>query len=388
MKFLIIHNRYSKPGGEEQVVEFQRRMLERKGHQVVLYERSHDEIQRWPFGRVQSFFTAMYNPQAVKEIECLAEAEKPDVAIVHNLFPVISAAILPVLKRKGIKILMPLHNFRLICPIGVFYTRNELCERCGTSFWREGNCVAGKCEGSVLGSVGFAARSWFSRMERYYRNSVDWFLPQTEFQKDKLVEYGLPEERFRVLSNGVDPERMPRPKDGIEKEGYIGYAGRLSPEKGIDLLFEVAALRPERRFKVAGDFASDELRKQWSERIPENVELLGVLNREQLADFYTQAEAIIMTSKCYESFGLSVAEAMYYGTPVIVPSLGGPPEIVDHGRCGLVYPVGSAQGLVVQIDLLHLNRELAEELGTKGCRRIAEVYHPEHYYRLLIELIG
>lgn len=383
MKFLIIHNRYSKTGGEERVVEFQRELLERNGHEVVLYVRSYDEIRTWRFGRVKSFFTALRNKKAIADIRRIVADQKPDIAIVHNLFPVISPAILPVLKAGGVKVWMTVHNFRLVCPVGTFYTHGQVCERCGTSGNREWNCLYRKCEGSLAGSYAYALRNRRARKKEYYTRNVDRFLVLSAFQREKLVGYGLPDERFRVVPNVIDPGMMPEP--GVTgRKGYVAFVGRLSEEKGVDLLFETARRMPQVVFKAAGIWAP-RAQQRWGNQVPPNVELVGELNREELADFYAGAATVISPSKCYEGFQLSVIEAMYYGTPVVVPESGGMADIVECGECGLLYPMGSADDLSAQIRLLLDDTELAATLGRKGRERVLREYNPERYYELLLE---
>ncbi|MEG2865721.1 MAG: glycosyltransferase, partial [Mucinivorans sp.] len=171
MNFLIIHNRYSLAGGEERVVGMQCDILRAHGHQTTLYERRHDEIQGWRLGRVSSFFSSFYNRRSVRQIKELIRTQKPDVALVHNLFPVVSPAILPVLRQAGIPIVMTLHNFRMVCPTGLFFLRDTICEQCGASQTKEWNCVANKCEGTRVGSIAFALRSFWARERGLYLNN-------------------------------------------------------------------------------------------------------------------------------------------------------------------------------------------------------------------------
>ncbi len=383
MKILIVHNRYSRAGGEESVVAFQRQLLEKRGHSVVMYERSYDEIREWQFGRLASLFSALYNPRSVREIRELVVSEQPDAAIVHNLFPVISPAILPVLKKGGVRVLMILHNYRLACPTGLFYTRGEICERCGFKSGREWNCLAHQCEGSWAGSFGYALRGWWSRTQGYFSQNVDRILALSDFQRDKLSRYtGIPAERFAVVPNSIDPASMPTPSPAAVAGGrhYVAYAGRLSREKGIDLLFEAARQLPGLEFRVAGMAAQGYALPP----VPENVRLVGQLDKAQLADFYTGAQAAIVTSRWYEGFPLSVIEAMYYGTPVVVPELAGLPEIVDHGNCGAIYAPGSADRLAEQLARLAADPQLASGIGSRGRQRVLDRYNPDVYYRLLI----
>lgn len=387
MKILLIHNRYSRVGGEETVVQLQRQLLERNGHTVVMYERSYDEIRRWRFGRFASLFSALYNRRAVRDVRRIVERERPDAAILHNLFPVISGAVLPVLKRRGVRVLMTLHNYRLVCPIGLFYTGGEICERCGTCRGREWNCLFHKCEGSWSGSFGYALRGWWSRRRGYFSENVDRFLALSEFQRTLLSRYtGIPAERFAVVPNCIDPALMPEPSAETRKAGrhYVAYAGRLSREKGIDLLIEAARRLPDISFLVAGETAEGyELPP-----IPDNMQLLGHLGREALADLYTGAAAVAVTSRWYEGFPLSVIEAMYYGVPVVVPNLAGLPEIVGHGSCGAVYTPGAADELTKRLKELLSDPERADELGRAGRERVAEHYHSAVYAQLLLEQLA
>lgn len=331
MKILILHNRYSRVGGEEGVVAFQRRLLEKHGHAVLLYERSYDEIRTWRGGRLTSLFSALYNRRSVQQVRELVRRERPEVAIVHNLFPVISPAVLPVLKAEGVRVLMTLHNYRLICPTGICYSGGEVCERCGERFGREWNCLVRRCEGSVAGSFGYALRGWWSRWMGYFSGNVDCFLALSDFQRDLLSrDTGIPRERFVVVPNAIDPEAMPQPTHLPATRDYVAYAGRLSPEKGIDILFEAARLLPDVAFRVAGRVAEGYVLPP----VPPNVELVGQLDRQGIADLYGGALAAVMASRWYEGFPLSAVEAMYYGAPLVLPVLGGLPEIVDGGRCG------------------------------------------------------
>lgn len=334
MKFLLIHNQYSNPGGEESVVNLQRQLLIAAGHSVVEYIRKHGEV-----GRLQSFFTALYSPRAVREIRALIQRENPDVALVHNLFPVISAAILPVLKKAGVRIVMTLHNYRLVCPNGLFYTHGKACERCGTSLFGVANCAFYRCQGSLSGSVAWSVRGAWSR--RYFTN-VDKFMALSDFQRDKILQYSRYQpSKFEIVPNCIDTDSMPQSR--CPRLDYVGFVGRLSAEKGVALLFETARLLPQTAFKVAGASAAGFTMTD----IPPNIELLGRLDKQQLADFYSGARCVILTSSCYEGFPLTVIEAMYYRATVIVPNWAALPQVV--GSTGVLYTPNSASDLAAKI---------------------------------------
>ena len=68
MNFLIVHNYYSAQGGEESVVEFQKKLLEEKGHQVELYTRNYHEMKNWKFGKMGGMFTSVYNKKSFDDV--------------------------------------------------------------------------------------------------------------------------------------------------------------------------------------------------------------------------------------------------------------------------------------------------------------------------------
>lgn len=367
MKFLIIHNQYSRRGGEENVVELQRRILTSHGHAVIEYSRKHGEVSK-----ARSLFTALRNPAAIRDIREICKVEKPDVAIIHNLFPVISAAIIPELHAAGVKILMTLHNYRLSCPNGLFYTHGAVCESCGKGSVI--NCALKRCQGSLAGSVAWSLRAAFSS---HYFRFVDAFLALSEFQKQKITTYSdLPTAKFHIVPNCIDIDTMPVPSTEQRTKDYIAYVGRLSKEKGVELLFETARRMPECRFKVAGEKAENLLQIS----LPANIELLGFLDRQQLADFYSNAQKVVLTSGCYEGFPLTVIEAMYYNATVVVPQWAALPEIVDNGECGVLYTPNDVESLVQKLGSNY-------NFEDKPYQRVTLNYNAQQYYENIIRCI-
>lgn len=377
MKFLIIHNPYSNRGGEESVVEAQASILRGHGHSVIVYERPYDQIKGWRFGRLSSLFSSLYNRRSVCEIRRIAKSEKPDFALIHNLFPVVSPAILPVLKKCGVRSIMSLHNFRLVCPTGLFFRAGSVCELCGTSKLREWNCTLHQCQGSALGSFAYALRSFWARKKGYYTKNIDLFCALSEFQRAKMAQFRIDAQRVAVLPNPVE---IPNTKAPVERGEFVGFVGRLTVEKGAELLFQVARMMPTVKFKVAGDVIAS------TEHIPQNVELLGFLDREALENFYFTARIVISTSICRETFGLVVAEAMVRGAAVIVPQIAAMPELVDHGQAGIVYPAGDAKELCRAIETLLNDQSVFESLTSCAAIHIKEHYSNEIYYDRLIDL--
>ncbi len=378
MRYLIIHSKYSRVGGEEMVVENQKRLLLEAGHEVVLYQRDYSEMKSWRFGRLSSFFSAFYNRRSVRELRSIVRDYKPHVAIIHNLFPVVSPAVLPVLKKRGVRVLMSVHNYRLLCPTGLFYREGAVCEKCASGALREWNCALNRCEGSVLGSFAYASRSWWARKRAYYTKNVDLFMPVSAFVGRKLKEYGFHKDKIQPLTNSVN---LPVLQDSseVEKEKYVGFSGRLSPEKGVEVLFRIARKMPDVKFRAAGGAAQGFSLGD----VPTNVEILGHLDARALDEFYRNSSVVINCSVVYEGLPLSILEAMSYGKAVVGQSFGALSELLECDKRGLLVEYGDVDGFAKAIRTLFDNPTQAKELGSVAREYIANNLSEKEYLRRL-----
>jgi glycosyltransferase involved in cell wall biosynthesis len=327
---------------------------------------------------LRGFFSAFYSCSAVCEMRRTVSEQKPEAAIVHNLYPLVSPAVLPVLRQAGVRVAMTVHNFRLICPNGLFFNRGRLCERCASGC-RELNCLLRNCEGSRFKSLGYALRSLWARRRGYYTRNVDIFMALSEFHRDKLAAVGLPRDRIVVVPNCLDVAAMPVPSGGQQsgRRDYVGFVGRLSREKGVDVLFEAARRLPHIKFRVAGGGEAPENK-------PENVELCGFLDRWRLADFYAGARMAVIASVWHEPFGLALIEAMYYGAPLVVPQIGAMPEVVGKG---VFYRAGDAAELASRIEEIYGDDAMLGRLAEWGRERVAAHYTGKQYMERLMKAL-
>lgn len=160
-----------------------------------------------------------------------------------------------------------------------------------------------------------------------------------------------------VIPNGVD---LPADADGEEADPLeVLYAGRLSPEKGVtDLLAVTDGLN----VVIAGD---GPLRAD----IPE---ALGFLSRTEYERLLAQAAVVVCPSR-REGFGLTCAEAMAFGKPVVATSVGGLRDLVVDDETGILVPHGDPEALRAAIDRLLADRELRRRLGAAARGRVARV---------------
>lgn len=380
MKVLLIHNKYGQFSGEESVVHWQKKILEDNNNEVVTYYKKSDEIDNLNFGKIRAFLAGFHSSKAINELKKIIELEKPDIVHIHNLYPFISPAILPVIKKIGIPIVMTVHNYRLICPNGLFFSKGVICEKCSTNT-KELNCILRNCEKDIFKSTGYALRNFWARKRNYFLSNVDTFLCLTEFQKSKLVTNGYPSDKIKVVPNFYNKE-ISDDNFEIKKGEYVAFVGRVSQEKGISLLFEAADKLPHIPFQLAGHI-DDDFKKNL--KIPKNITLRGMVEQSELTSFYQDARFLVLPSIWYEGFPMVFPEAMAHKLAIIAPNMAGFPEAILPNINGLLFEPFSASSLADTIDLLWNNSQLSVKLGRNGFKKVQEKYNPKKYYEQLEE---
>lgn len=368
MRILIVHNEYGKFSGEEAVVLSHYNMLLEAGFTVKMYIRKGDEVRGNLAGHLNAGLSGLHSPKSVREIKEVIAEFQPDIAHIHNVFPLISPSVIEVFNSKNVRVVMTVHNYRLVCPNGLFYSNNEICEKC--SGGKEWNCIVRNCEKNLVKSTAYALRNVVARHRGVF-DGVDAFLCLTNFQKGKLVSNGFKEEKIFVLPNFLRGEL---PARELRKGSYFVTVGRISPEKGLEKLIEVASSLADIEFKVAG-----QLRKGYLNNVilPSNLELVGQLSSMELSELYRNAIALIHTSNVYEGFPMVFPEAMSYGLPIIAPKMAGYPEVVENNVNGFLYTTNDC--LVSAIENLWQSEELCSAMGAANYSKCERLYTKRAY---------
>ncbi len=383
MRILYIHNDYAKPSGEEHASGELIQLLREHGHVVEKYSRSSAEIADSAFGKIKSFFTGIWNPLEAKRLRVYLKRFKPDVAIVQNLYPLLSPSIFKPLKDIHVPVVMRCPNYRLFCPGGLCLDNDgHICEKCfgrGKEWW----CIRKNCEKSLFKSVGYAARNTVARKSKAILDGVDVFIVQSAFQKEKFILQGIQGERIGILP-GIAPV-ITESEEEVQIGNWFTFVGRVSEEKGIYEFIEAAKHLPHLTFKVAGNLDGN-FKKPTD--MPTNVEFTGFLKGRELDDLYRKSRAIVVPSKWYEGFPNVIVRGMLLKRPVITSDIGAMQSIIDNGVNGITVSPGDTRALKKAIEELSKDENKSIEYGLKGYEKASSLYSREQIYLSLQSIIN
>lgn len=384
MKILLVHNDYQQAGGERTAVQAQRRLLRQAGHHLIEYRRDNAEIEAYsPVEKALFFPRTIYSRRTVRELAELIEQERPDVAHVHNVFPLMTPAVYHVLASTHIPIVQTIHNFRFMCPNALFLTHGQVCERC-----KHGNtlhAVRLRCyRDSLPLSALYAATIGLHRQAGTF-SRIDRFITFTEFSKRKLIEGGIaPAQKIDVLGNFL-PDPLPAPDEHRRQPNEVLYLGRLSSEKGPELFVRAAAALPDTRFLVAGDGPERPRLEAFAQTLPaRNVQFLGQVDATAKWDLLRRVQATVIPSTCYENLPFAVLESWAVATPVIVSAIGSLPYVVSDGIDGMTFPANDVDRLQARLQEMLADPILARQMGYHGRTKLEREYSEAVHYKKLM----
>jgi glycosyltransferase involved in cell wall biosynthesis len=348
MKILLAHNFYgsSSPSGENQVVETEKALLESKGHEVKLFSRHSDTIRAKPvLGEIEGALVTPWNPFSYKAIGRVVDEFGPDVVHVHNTFPLLSPAIFYAIGRKAARVLT-LHNYRLFCAAAIPLRDGKVCTECldTRSVWP---AVKYSCyRASKIATLPLAANISLHRRLATWKNQVEAFIALTDFQRNTMVDAGLPAERVAVKPNFYPG--LPQTIPWTERSRQVVFVGRLGKEKGVDLLVEawLAWGEDAPRLVLIGDGPlKSQLMETVAKAAADNISFEGQVEPERACEWIARSRLLVLPSVCFEGFPMVLREAFAFGTPAAVSELGPLPELVGNGTVGVTFLPGNADNL-------------------------------------------
>lgn len=356
---LIIHNEYRIAGGEDTVAANEEKLLAEHGHRVIVYKRSNKELDNYTgIKKLLLPFTSVFSLRSYREVKKLIEDNYVDVVHVHNTLTLVSPSVYYAAFRCNVPVVQTMHNFRLLCPGGSFFMEDEgnghICEQCvskGLSCAVRNSCY----RHSKAQTIVSAAVLKIHRMLGTYKKIN--FICLTEFNRYKLLM--LNNGRKKIINPArvyVKPnftydlaETMGKLSDthGSISGRYYVYVGRLEKLKGTELLVDAFAKLPDRKLVIMGNGPLEEiLKKRIADNGYKNIVMAGRVTGEDYVKFLGGAQAVISSSQCYETFGMSIAESYSLSVPAIAGDIGNIGDIVKEGVTGIHFQYDSPDALI------------------------------------------
>ena len=318
-----------------------------------------------------------YNSRVAKELTSMQQQNQHDLWIVHNVFPALSPAVFATAKGLKVPVVHFLHNYRMSCVNGYFLNHGKPCERCAqgnflpaltTGCWRDSRITSGWM-GAILQKM---------RNDDVFRQVRRWVAP-SENLKNIHIRMGLPASRIDVVPYFHESrQNYPKPSP----KGAILFLGRLSAEKGVEVLLRAWSLvgYKDRELWIAGSGPEEtKLKKLADELELSNVKWLGFVPRSKQEELWENSSFSIIPSIWPEPYPLSFLEAWEHGRPFIGSRIGAMKEVLQDSQGGLLFDTASASDLAQKIENYIQKPELVISAGVAGQKKLLERNNKERW---------
>ena len=368
MRICQIHNEYLYKGGEDNVVQAEKKLLEKNGHNVFQIVRKNYEEIRSIKDKFETLNNLAYSKKSLKILDnYFLQNQLPDIVHIHNIFPLWTYSIFEYFKLKKIPMVMTLHNFRLLWEnVGLFNNKD--------------NKKYGLFKNSLIKT--FILQKIIDRQKKLLFN-VDKFIALNEFAKKQFISVGLPSHKIEIkqnfLENDKDNQTELNERKINNKIKFISTS-RLSDEKGVNILFETwKNFDYELALFGEGPLLYKSLNK--------NIKFFGNQNFEVIKYHMNESFALILPSKLYEGgLPLSIIEAFKNDTLVIASNLGSMKSEIKHEINGLLFNPNDSKSLQERINWAVQNKDLCKKIVVNAKNDFLLKYTEDKNYDLLIAI--
>lgn len=351
-----------------------------------------------PVAKASAALSIVYSRESRRRFQELCERVRPDVVHMNLVHRQITLSILdaPYLTEHHVPVVWTAHDYIGVCPSYTMLDGNgNVCDEClGGRF---SSCLRRKCvKGSSAKSGMAMLEAEFLKHSHAY-DKIDCIICPSRFLAEKMVEGGFSKSQVVWMPNFITNESL----EAIERvaspdsnEPYFLYFGRLSAEKGVDVLinaFSEASLKlpDEWRLKIAGSGPAEVSLRAYAKdsAAPGRIEFLGYKSGDELASIIKGARWSVVPSTCRENMPYSIVESLAAGIPVIGSEIGGIPELVRNGETGYTFPVGDVSALSEALVMASMATEERVECLRNNCRSfVRERCNQGKYVSRLIDL--
>ncbi len=395
MRILLAHKFHKLTGGAEVFYFEVGRVLEENGHEVAYFSTLDEETVENPYlkyfskapdfkssgaiGKIKSFIKIPYNFESKRKFKSLVEDFKPDIIHAFGVITQISPSIFDVARDFNIPLVVSLNDYKHLCPNSKMFHHNRLCEDCkGGIFYK---AIINKCShDSYVYSIASSIESYVHSSLNIYKKNINLFLFASSFMANKTQEF-WGEDSFKC-GNLKNPFKISE-KPLIENKGNYGlYFGRLSEEKGVDLILKALTKNKDIPFKIVGEGPLfDELYEFSQKKELYNVEFLGAMWGKDLEDILYNAKFVVVPSVWYENFPYVILQSFAAGVPVIASDIGGISELVSTER-GMLFNPKNVESLIEIFN--QIKSRLLIDLGLNARKYVVENFNDRVFYQDII----
>jgi colanic acid/amylovoran biosynthesis glycosyltransferase len=212
------------------------------------------------------------------------------------------------------------------------------------------------------------------------KQQADQFIAISDFLHKEMLDRGFPASKITRHYMGIDTTKF-QPDFTVQREPIVLFTGRLAETKGCEYLIramiEVQKILPEVKLVVIGDGILRSHLEQLAQQNLRHYSFLGAQPSEVVKSWMARASVFCVPSvlgSCgdVESFGMVFGEAQAMGLPVVSFATGGIPEVVAHGKTGLLAPMGDRHELTQHLLTLLRDTDLWEQFSQQGINRIRQ----------------
>ena len=387
MKIVIAHNRYRSlaPSGENRVVDQEAQALAAIGHEVILFERSSDEIEQWPRAKRLSLpARVVWSRESRRGLTAMLQEHRPDVVHVHNTFPLLSASVLYACRDQAVPVVATIHNYKLACASGDFFRQGQVCHECAGGLPRPAlrhGCYRGSRAATAPVALAMSAH------RQAWRSLVAAYVFISGSQRELLDGLGLPKDRVFVRHNLIPRREIQE----LAREPAVVYAGRLDEAKGLRLLMagwdRYASMTGSDglRLVIVGAGPLDSEVADWAST-RSRVDVVGKVTPTRCAELMSRARAVLLPSAWEETFGLVAIEAMALGVPPVAAGHGSFNELITPEVDGVLFKPGDPAALGSAIADVAVHPELYESYGKQARETYTIRFDPDRSIEQLLEI--
>jgi glycosyltransferase involved in cell wall biosynthesis len=392
MKILHVNNNFRFLGGSEQYLYGVCSELKNLGHTNVLIHgdsesSSHTNVadKKYCVSFLDDFDNRRYGILRT-EIHGIIGTEMPDVIYLHNIHNPYVVSILselaPVVKF--------VHDHEFYCPKGIRILNDNLCcnARSLVCFMNALRGNGFRCMGRRSQIAIIAKKTKQLVLNKRIHRKVDTFIVASHHMKQNLISLGFEGDIIKVIPYFTEIRENVTELAG---DRNILYAGRISPEKGIDIFIDVlSTVNVDFRFVIVGEgnqeyvtYIREKVREY---NLSDRVDFVGWIDNEDLDDYYAKSAFLVVPSIWPEPFGIVGIEAMAHSRPVLAFDVGGIPEWLDNGKTGFLIERGNKTDFARRIELLLKDESLRGELGQNAYKRSSALYNKANHIEKLLSI--